>query len=435
MIYFDVMNIIKICHRIVRPMNQSEVNKNKPKNEELFITPDMEKQLSTYIPSSLSDHIETRFGVELEVCVKLSSECIKIPDDYNPTKVRPTFKDKFQFFFKSIIETSTSYDIIREKYGGFIVYDEYYGNIYYDMFDLYHHDGVCTTMKFKLIERMDDVIGEPYYKELLDEYKVPIFIEDGSIICGDSTSSRKKNGYIHDNLSFSFECITPILSIKGSVTRDKVCNELTPLLLFFGLENPNCFINNYSMGFHVNTSVFDIKEDKYSTVGSPPLFNIILKEYMKKEREIYAKVRTYRPLSNKNKNKYIAHYAQPLYQSFNQFKKENPSKRNNNIINTLISNEYKPETVLSYPVSFITQKMRALKKKSDALLEFRLFESRNDIKVLCDFTLIALDIVHKSLDLLYRQNKKGGKQKNRSIRQKLMYRRTMKKKNKPSKTR
>ena len=432
MIYFDDSNIIKVYHRRVRLMNQSEFNKNKPNNDDLFITPDMEKQLRTYIPSSLSDNIETRFGVELEVCVKLSPECINMPEDYNPSKLRPTFKDKFQFFFKSLIETSATYDIIREKYGGFIVHDDYYGNIYYDMFDLYHHDGVCTTMKFKLIERMDDAIGEPYYKELLDEYKVPIFIEDGSIVCGDSQTSRKKDGYIHDNLSFSFECITPILSIKGNITRDKVCNELNPLLLFFGLGNPNCFINNYSMGFHVNTSVFDTNEDKYITIGSPPLFNTVLKEYMKRERDIYSKVRTYRPFTNKNKKEYISHFAQPLYKSFNELQKQNPDKTNNNIIGTLISKNYIPK---GSTMSFISEKMRALKKKSVALLEFRLFESRNDTKVLCDFTLIALDIVHKSLDLVHRQNKKGGKQRNRSIRQKLIYRRTMKKKSKPSKSR
>jgi hypothetical protein len=121
-----------------------------------------------------------------------------------------------------------------------------------------------------------------------------------------------------------------------------------------------------------------------------------------------------------------------LYKSFNELQKQNPDKTNNNIIGTLISKNYIPK---GSTMSFISEKMRALKKKSNALLEFRLFESRNDTKVLCDFTLIALDIVHKSLDLVHRQNKKGGKQRNRSIRQKLIYRRTMKKKSKPSKSR
>jgi hypothetical protein len=233
---------------------------------------------------------------------------------------------------------------------------------------------------------------DPEY-ELFKEYKVPIFMDDASITCGDINSSSKYEANITDSASFRFECITPILSINGDITKSKVCKELSPYLLFFGLHKPNCFIENFSMGFHVNASMFDIKSNKYVSIASSPLFNYILKRYVEEERSLYSKVRTLRP-SNYNKNFYMSRLAQPLYRNINKELNKNSTKSVNNIIDSYIKKPKIMTMGIGADLPYIERKQRALKKKTNFLLEFRLFESRNSIETLCNFTNIALNIIH-----------------------------------------
>jgi hypothetical protein len=95
-----------------------------------------------------------------------------------------------------------------------------------------------------------------------EKYQLPIFVDDQSIQCGDSKNQNSKNeAYITDTNSFRFECITPILSIKGVPTKEKIGNVLIPFLSLFGLEHSNCFIVNHSMGFHVNISLYNTNND------------------------------------------------------------------------------------------------------------------------------------------------------------------------------
>ena len=357
-------------------------------NTDLFITPSMYNQ-KEYIPKRLSDNIETRFGVELEVCVKINPNCIKYDTNINLSALNASnsftlsFKDKFDLFFKSLILTSTTYNQIRDKYKYFIVEDVYH--FIYDMNDII--DKNTGNIKSKKIDDKD-----PEY-ELFKEYKVPIFMDDASITCGDINSSSKYEANIKDSASFRFECITPILSINGDITKSKICKELSPHLLFFGLHKPNCFIENFSMGFHVNASLFDTKANKYVSIATTPLFNYILKTYVEEERTLYSKVRTLRP-SNYNNDFYMTRLAQPLYRNINKELNKNSTKSVNNIIDSYIK---KPKVIamgVGADLPYIERKQRALKKKTKFLLEFRLFEGRNSIETLCGFTNIALNIVH-----------------------------------------
>ena len=357
-------------------------------NTDLFITPSMYNQ-KEYIPKRLSDDIETRFGVELEVCVKINPKCIKYDTDTNLSNLNASnsftlsFKDKFDIFFKSLILSSPTYNQIRDKYKYFIVKDDAY--FIYDMNDII--DKNTGNIKSKEFSDTDSEY------ELLKEYKVPIFMDDASIICGDVYSYSKYDANIKDSSSFHFECITPILSINGEITKSKVCKELSPYLLFFGLYKPNCFIENYSMGFHVNASLFDKTSKKYISIASSPLLNHILKKYVEEERNLYSKVRTIKPSYHTN-GPYVAHMAQPLYKNINKEIKKNNTISENNIINSFIK---KPKIIalgLEASIPFIERKQRALKKKTNFLLEFRLFEGRNSIDTLCKFTNIALNIVH-----------------------------------------
>ena len=201
----------------------------------------------------------------------------------------------------------------------------------------------------------------------------------------------------------NFECITPILSFTGQSSDDKINNVLHPFLVLFGLEKPECIIINYSMGFHVNTSLYNTTEKRYITIGTQPFLGKLLKNYITQERDIYSLVRTMRPQkinninnnNNKNNNNnYISIWAQPLYKNFNRIKGKEPAKSNNNIRESMTNKSY------------IDRKERALKYKSDTLLEFRLFGSSSNITTLSQYTAFAIELLHKT----YKQMVKAGEE-------------------------
>jgi len=330
------------------------------------------------------NQIETRFGVELEMCVNADALCL----NYVGSEVdlsRIPFKDKFELFYKNIIRKSSSFEYVKNKYK-YIGIKSDDGYFIYDMFTPFEDDGVTVKS-----EKADP--SNPKIQYFFD-YTIPIIMQDCSIICGDagSANERRAAGLPIDSKSMNFECITPILSFTGQSSDDKIKNVLNPFLKLFGLEKPECIIMNYSMGFHVNTSLYDTAAKRYITIGTQPFLGKLLENYIAEERELYSLVRTMRPVHQKNNKYYSSFWAQPLYKNFNKRKSNEPTKSNNNIRNNMTKKDY------------IDRKQRALKYKSDSLLEFRLFESSSDINTLLMYTGLAIELLHKT----YKQMVKAG---------------------------
>ena len=354
------------------------------------------------------DEIETRFGVELEMCVKADALCLNYVGS-EMDLVRIPFKDKFELFYKNIILKTRSFEYVKNKYRYIGIKSET-GYYLYNMFTPFEADGVTV--------KSEEASSKLHY---FNDYSIPIFEQDCTIICGDAGSAKewKKAGLIPKNwdqagllpeewdkerlpkdlISMNFECITPILSFTGQSSDDKINNVLHPFLVLFGLEKPECIIINYSMGFHVNTSLYDTTEKRYITIGTPPFLRKLLKNYITQERGIYSLVRNMRPqkINNNNKNNnnnYISFWAQPLYKNFNRIKGKKPTKSNNNIRESMTNKAY------------IDRKERALKYKSDTLLEFRLFGSSSNITTLLEYTAFAIELLHRT----YRQMVKAGEE-------------------------
>lgn len=75
-------------------------------------------QLNTTLFSDTNlDFLESRFGVELEMCVKLSPDCIRGTGlsrlDFENIL---SFRDKFNVFYKNVLQRSPSFSEIAEKY-------------------------------------------------------------------------------------------------------------------------------------------------------------------------------------------------------------------------------------------------------------------------------------------------------------------------------
>lgn len=348
--------------------------------------------LNTSLFSDISlDFLESRFGVELEVCVKLSPDCIQIPHSLTNFENTMTIKNKFDFFYTSILRKSSTFDFMASTY-------EYCALIMHTPSGVEFYFYNMTTPDEPALERKEiqDTVFANSLVRRLARYEIPMFADDMSIICGDTQGALLKEGAgIQDPYSFRFECITPVLSIEGHVTQSKVRESVVPFLQFFGLGSPNCFILNYSMGFHVNASLYIPEKGKYIAIGQPPFLNKLLRNYIAMERYLYKTVRT-RKQAGAN-DSYVSNYARPLYENLNRFQAESGGVPAEEIINTkMTENDY------------IEEKKKAIKRKSPYLLEFRLFEGDSDMERLVHHVFITLHVLQKTvLDILRTKGKKG----------------------------
>jgi hypothetical protein len=347
---------------------------------------------------STLDFIETRFGVELEVCVKLSPDCIR-GRGLSQFENIMSFKDKFDAFYRSILVNSPTFSEIAEEYEYLVLNEKtrtgtkhyFYtlqnpseGGIEYSQLAAKIDASLSVNPKNELYQYKPtpgQTIAEQIFKQF-QSYEYPIVEEDLSIRCGDTKGVlEKEEAGILDPFSFRFECITPIVSIKGNVTPRKLRKAIVPLLFFFGFHKPSCFLLNYSMGFHVNASLFIPSVGKYIAIGKPPFLNQLLRKYIPMERTLYKAVRTRKPRSANIT--YTSRFARPLYGNLNRFMAESPALSMNEVLNTkMVENEY------------IEEKYKAIKRKSPFLLEFRLFEGESNLDLLIERINTALTLLH-----------------------------------------
>jgi hypothetical protein len=248
----------------------------------------------------------TRFGVELETCILVKEgECVwphevelneEIEDSWYDLK--DTFKGHFIQSLFGIIKNSETFEYVKEKYGMIVVYNGKKDRQPF-LFDLHNLFVEETILRYEEGHRNNinsnsnnkSQYGGFGYEE---EFKYPIVMGDESIVCGNSIGmTRKALGFPKDdyNHSFAFELITPVLEIKGPVTPEAVRKELEPLLRFFGLGTfSDCFLQNFSMGYHVNVSMEE--GGKEVPLTKAPYFNSVLKHYIGKERTMYPLARS-----------------------------------------------------------------------------------------------------------------------------------------------
>jgi hypothetical protein len=369
-------------------------------NDRLFITNEMDKQNPSYRWTP-PENLETRFGVELESCIKINKDCINF-DATQFNMLEPVlFRQKFNYYYKNIISKSKSFNNIAKQYKFLIADDD---ELYY--YDMEHPEELGKTVseleEYLLHKKPNN--GQNYKAEVEEEikeliqkhndYELPIFVDDLSIHCGETRNkNEREEAFIDSRDSFRFECITPILSIKGYPTKENIAKVLTPFLTLYGLDKPDCFILNHSMGFHVNVSLYDTKNREYVPIAEPPFFNQLLKNYIPVERMIYNTVRTRKP---KGANEtFISKYAKPLYGNLNKYKEDsNESFRNGKTGRELSKNDIINKIMTEN--TYASHKYKAIKKKSPFLLEFRLFEGDSDMKRLINNVFTTMDVLHKT---------------------------------------
>lgn len=204
---------------------------------------------------------EPRFGVELEICIKLNNECCN-GYGFNPDLIlESSWFDLFQHYTKTYLKNANP-DVLnrmREKYG---------------------YVTISATSKYGYSHILDLTTFEiSKSKSEKSDYTKPLFTRDTSVRCGDR-SDIDKNAPEYD--TFHFEFVTPILSSL---------EDLQLLFEFIGLYKRGCFISNSSAGYHVNMSLINTETNKPLNLYQTYFDRYFYPLYSEFEKEWYLKVR------------------------------------------------------------------------------------------------------------------------------------------------
>jgi hypothetical protein len=343
------------------------------------------------------NNIKMQYGIELEICIRVNSECLQRKGDVSKNLSFDTLKEKFEMYFENILAKAP--EASRQLYP--IVALNQIGQVYiYNVLDPYKRDGSLNYYKATSTD-----------KQKIMNYEIPIFEEDVTVVCGDSSSeylegpfanktiiNRNTGTGIINNESIGIECISPKLSITGIPDDQKISESLLPYLNLIGLNNPKCFMSNKSSGLHVNISAVDLIKNESIPITKYPLFLFVLNEYLVKERSYYNKEFRIDP----------SMWSKPVYRMINQLPNlKLPNEFTKKDLYDLFTKYSKTKSFsqylrksgnIGYPSSTsLTTKDYGIKIKSDELLEFRVFRSEKKIQKIIDNILYAMVIIMRGI--------------------------------------
>jgi hypothetical protein len=232
-----------------------------------------------------------------------------------------------------------------------------------------------------LVDMISGKIVNKSYKD--EEYKTLIFEPDGTIDCVKS-KNKDLEGNIYDSIPIACEIVTPILS---SIKDLKILYEG----LIFSKNEYSCIQSGESMGFHVNVSAVNEKGKIINLTQG--MFSELIYNWIEYEKLNYKKLR------GVDNNK----FAQSLQNYINN--EESIRLLSSNIKNK--NNEEIKDSQLHEPYGLSMKYMINLLNnykylsmthhKGGNVVEFRLFNSVNDIDRLLSYTQDAIDIFINSI--------------------------------------
>lgn len=223
------------------------------------------------------DNIEFRFGVEIEICIRIKEGCLESPRGIPTTREffsEFSFYDKFHVYLNSILSKASP--AIKQMFP-----------------EVAMKNKDTQSFLFRLLDNKEIFVESNSEEERkIESYEVPRFEIDESVRCGDSLDpgsqivDRNTGTLVEPWKSIAIECISPILRLRGIPTPEKIREALLPYLELIGLLKQECFMTNSSAGYHVNLSAFDLKKQKVIPLTKFPLLLFVLDEYIKKKENI-----------------------------------------------------------------------------------------------------------------------------------------------------
>ena len=312
----------------------------------------------------IPESITIQFGCELETCFvlncttdefndKIEKKLIEIKE--NPIEAKKSFKwgDLILYHLRTNIIPFLSKKFLKRFSYAYI---------------MKYHQGNAVYVDLSKGMIVDS-------KKPVDDYYTLQFAQDSSVKCGDSDPKDK-------SLTVHCEIITPVLDDISDLK-----------LLYENLFLSKCGSSNKSSGFHVNISVLNDDQIKFT----PWLMMELSKHWYNFEKKYYQEYR------GTEFNKYarnLSEYADNLELMKIGFQ----CKDGKEITQEDLNKEYGIKNL--YYVDQFNYKYTSLFRKSEDLLEFRVFPSKTDLKLLIDYTNKAIDIVEKSLSAYVNDHEK-----------------------------
>jgi ankyrin repeat protein len=316
----------------------------------------VERQINrkNILPDMRPSDLEVRFGVELEICVKLTPEC-----GHESNIKRENFQTKFWvnlfgMYAKSMLSKSPLVEKMRSRYEYMYVSDG----------EKYDVEYILNLNTFEIEKFETNTIA----------YDKPFFTVDRSVVCDDYYSNNNNNNNTNNNNNntkntrnaylpdientFHMELVSPIMTNL---------EELKDLLEFIGMQTPSCFVSNDTAGFHVNVSLLNKNTNKAIPLTIDFFTNTFFPRYTEWESEMYPKVRS------KHSN-----YAK--------------------CIGTKDATKY-PDLYHS----ICKTKYASIHRKTHELVEFRLFGSSTNMTDLLNYTQQATELLRDSYLVWYAQ--------------------------------
>lgn len=223
------------------------------------------------LPPMRPQDLEVLFGVELEICAKLTPECA---GEASGKRMNPAiFQQKewtelFELFSRFILKKSPKAALMSKRYG----------HMYVSSGQKYGVSHILNLNTFRL-----ETLSEP--KKIA--YDRPFFTVDRSVVCGDyqvreGYANRRPNYMPAIDETFHLELVSPIL---------KSLDELRDLLDFLGMRSGACFVANDSAGFHVNVSLRNKVTQKPIPLTADFFTRTFFPRYRAWEAELYPRVR------------------------------------------------------------------------------------------------------------------------------------------------
>lgn len=341
--------------------------------------------------------IAIKYGIELEICVKLDKKCIG--KDINTNEIVYSHRGGTNTIIPLLEKPTEWIDLVNIYLYNYIKLraqnNAHLKNILKKAAAKYRYIIISNTPKNKNYHYIYDLntlkiihLEEP---RRID-YTKPIITTDVSVICGDYKyleGTRFMNGYkdLNDkNIeaitnTFHIEFVTPILTAEPITGRKGMVYDLEPLKELFeliGMDKKDCYISNKSQGLHVNLSLVNKNTNK-----TIPLLQQFFKEeffpkYIEWEKTAYPKYRLFEST-----------YAKPLHSFIT------------------------PETYASNYSTILHNKYVSLHRKgTDGLIEVRLFASSNNYKELISRSQEAIGLLYASYENWYNSKKESYYKKN-----------------------
>jgi hypothetical protein len=330
----------------------------------------------SYYKINKDKEVKFLFGCELETCIltqcsnhNLLVKLNEYKDMENEKLVIEYWVMLVKTYIENIIFKYTNDEFISKfRYGCIIVHPK--NNIIDYIIDF----------KRKIIYKNKD-------ENIINKYKYLIFTRDSSLVCGDNLEAYEfsKETMTKEKLqknSFHCEIVSPKLNDINDI-----------IVLYQTLFKNSCFKGNESSAFHVNISMLNNKNEKiYFSKG---FLDCFLDLYEKYENKNYDKFRPYGSWYAKRIKEYSLGYTYKNIKSIMNFKNsEEVENFNKNFL------EGK-----KYYRSFIdfqdnpNAKYNSIHTKEKYIMEFRLFPSEDDKKILMNYVIDSIELLRKANEI------------------------------------